>query len=286
MRILLLGGSGLLSAAARDTLLAAGHDVSVLTRGERALPAIARLTLLRAGRGGFHSLAAALHGERYDFTADFLAFGAGDIARLLAVPGFSPRRLVVVSSGQEPLPAARGLPRAPAGRRPGAAAGRGRPAGAFRPRRRCRGGAPGTRHARRLARAPRAQSRAARRVDAPGGPRGGGGARGPRRTLRPGAWRRASRRGARGRLCALLGALVLAAGPRARAHRARPPCPDGRRVPPGRRAGAPGRYPRRFASRLRPARRGAGAGGPARGLIARGAVARSHEARSPAPGCR
>ena len=106
MRILLLGGSGLLSAAARDTLLAAGHDVSVLTRGERALPAIARLTLLRADRGDSHSLAAALHGERYDFTADFLAFGAGDIARLLAVPGFSPGRLVVISSGQVYLVAA------------------------------------------------------------------------------------------------------------------------------------------------------------------------------------
>src|ERR1051325_7092134 len=102
MRILLLGGSGLLFAAARDTLLAAGHDVSVLTRGERALPAIARLTLLRADHGDSHSLAAALHGERYDFTADFLAFGAGDIARLLAVPGFSPRSEAHTSELQPP----------------------------------------------------------------------------------------------------------------------------------------------------------------------------------------
>src|ERR1051325_10074086 len=100
MRILLLGGSGLLSAAARDTLLAAGHDVSVLTRGERALPAIARLTLLRADRGDSHSLAAALHGERYDFTADFLSFGARAAAGPPAVPGSARGGWVVIWSGQ------------------------------------------------------------------------------------------------------------------------------------------------------------------------------------------
>src|SRR6266478_1443647 len=111
MRILLLGGSGLLSAAARDALLSAGHDVSVLTRGERELPATARLTTLRADRRDPAALAAALHDERYDLTADFLAFEAGDVARLLAVPGFSPGRLVVISSGQVYLVAA--CPRPP-----------------------------------------------------------------------------------------------------------------------------------------------------------------------------
>src|SRR5712691_11328960 len=100
MRILLLGGSGLLSGAARETFLAAGHDVSVLARGGRPLPAHPRLTALLGDRRDAASLVAALRGQRYDFTADFLAFDDADVARLLAVHGFAPGRLVMISSGQ------------------------------------------------------------------------------------------------------------------------------------------------------------------------------------------
>ena len=98
MRILLLGGSGLLSSAARRAFVRAGHDVSVLTRGERAVaPGVRHLP---ADRRDAALLRAALEGERFDFTADFLAFGGGDVERLLAVPRFSPGRLVAISSGQ------------------------------------------------------------------------------------------------------------------------------------------------------------------------------------------
>lgn len=100
MRILLLGGSGLLSGAARDTFLAAGHDVTVLSRGERTLPEHANLAHVRADRRDSAALARALNHERYDFTVDFLAFESGDVSRLLAVPEFSPGRCVVISSGQ------------------------------------------------------------------------------------------------------------------------------------------------------------------------------------------
>src|SRR5262245_20173314 len=98
MRVLLLGGSGLLSGAAVRAFVRAGHDVTVLTRGERALAAGARH--LRADRKDVTSLRAALGTARFDFTADFLAFGGGDVERLLAVPGFDPGRLVAISSGQ------------------------------------------------------------------------------------------------------------------------------------------------------------------------------------------
>lgn len=100
MRILLLGGSGLLSGAAREAFLAAGHDVSVLSRGRQPLPAHPRLTACVADRRDAASLAAALRGQCYDFTADFLAFDDGDVTRLLAVNGFAPGRLVMISSGQ------------------------------------------------------------------------------------------------------------------------------------------------------------------------------------------
>jgi nucleoside-diphosphate-sugar epimerase len=100
MRILLLGASGLLSGAAREAFLAAGHDVTVLSRGTRAVPQHPRLRILRADRGDAASLGSALRGERFDFTADFLAYDAADVTRLFGVAGFSPGRLVMISTGQ------------------------------------------------------------------------------------------------------------------------------------------------------------------------------------------
>jgi len=98
MRILLLGGSGLLSGAAVRAFARAGHDVSVLTRGQRAVaPGVRHLAGDRRDAG---SLRAALEGARFDFTVDFLAFGGGDVDRLLSVSGFAPGRLVAISSGQ------------------------------------------------------------------------------------------------------------------------------------------------------------------------------------------
>ncbi len=100
MRILLLGSAGLLSGAARAAFLAAGHDVTVLSRGQRALEPHPRLRALRADRTDPVALAAALAGERFDFTADFLAFDAPDVAKLFGVRGFSPGRLAMISTGQ------------------------------------------------------------------------------------------------------------------------------------------------------------------------------------------
>jgi len=100
MRILLLGGSGLLSGAARRAFVRAGHDVSVLTRGERQLPAANGVALLRGDRTDAESLRATLEGARFDFTADFLAYDAADVDRLLAVPGLALGRVVAISSGQ------------------------------------------------------------------------------------------------------------------------------------------------------------------------------------------
>ena len=98
MRVLLLGGTGLLSGAALRVFVRAGHDVTVLSRGERALASGVRH--VRADRRDAASLGAALKGAPFDFTADFLAFGSGDVERLLGVPGFDPGRLVAISSGQ------------------------------------------------------------------------------------------------------------------------------------------------------------------------------------------
>ncbi len=100
MRILLLGGSGLLSAAAVEAFLAADHDVSALSRGGQARASHLKLSHLTADRADATSLARVLSGQRFDFTVDFLAFDAPDVRRLLEVPGFEPGRLAMISSGQ------------------------------------------------------------------------------------------------------------------------------------------------------------------------------------------
>lgn len=100
MRILLLGSSGLLSGAAREAFLAAGHDVFVVSRGSRPIPSHPRLRPLAADRTDAASLTAVLVGEKFDFTADFLAYDGDDVSRLFSIPGFSPGRLVMISTGQ------------------------------------------------------------------------------------------------------------------------------------------------------------------------------------------
>lgn len=100
MRVLLLGASGLLSGAARDALLAAGHEVTVLSRGTRPVPPHARLTVRSADRRDPRALEAALGGATFDLTVDFLAYDGDDVTRLFEIPGFQPGRVVMISTGQ------------------------------------------------------------------------------------------------------------------------------------------------------------------------------------------
>ena len=100
MRVLLLGGSGLLSGAARTAFLTAGHDVTVLTRGRRSLAAAVGLHEVHGDRTDAAALARVLAAQRFDFTVDFLGFEGDDVRRLFAVPDFSPGRLAMISTGQ------------------------------------------------------------------------------------------------------------------------------------------------------------------------------------------
>lgn len=98
MRILLLGGTGLIGGATREALLAAGHELTVLSR--RPLAEGHRLRVLHGDRTDGAFLDAALSGQRFEMTVDFLAYDAPELERLFAVPGFSPGRFVIISTGQ------------------------------------------------------------------------------------------------------------------------------------------------------------------------------------------
>lgn len=98
LRVLVVGGSGLMGAPAVRALLARGHDVSVLTRGTRPTPP--GTTTLVADRGDPAALAAALAGRRFDVVLDLLAYDGADVARLFAAPGFAVGHYLFVSTGQ------------------------------------------------------------------------------------------------------------------------------------------------------------------------------------------
>lgn len=107
-RVLLLGGTGLLGAPMARTLLATGHEVTVLSRGTQELPTgVSRLV---ADRRNPVSLAAALGGLGFDLTVDLLAYDDTDVAHILGVPGFHCGRYVMISTGQVYLVAAERRP--------------------------------------------------------------------------------------------------------------------------------------------------------------------------------
>ena len=94
--VLVIGGTGFIGGLVGRVLRAAGHDVSVLSRGARGGPAAG----LVADRTDAAALARALGGSRFDATLDFAAYDRLGVDTLAGVPGFLPGRYVLISSGQ------------------------------------------------------------------------------------------------------------------------------------------------------------------------------------------
>ncbi|HET9326614.1 MAG TPA: NAD-dependent epimerase/dehydratase family protein [Candidatus Eisenbacteria bacterium] len=96
--ILLIGGTGFLGHHVAAALIAAGHQVTVLSRGTRQAPAGAESLI--AERGDRKALGRALEGRRFDLTVDFLVYDAPDVEILLLVPYAALGRYVMISTGQ------------------------------------------------------------------------------------------------------------------------------------------------------------------------------------------
>ncbi len=80
MKVLVVGGTGFLGGAIVDEAIAAGHDVTVFTRGwhRRRLPNSVK-TLI----GDRHGDISALEGQHFDLVADTCAFAPDTVLRLL-----------------------------------------------------------------------------------------------------------------------------------------------------------------------------------------------------------
>ncbi len=81
MRILLVGGTGLISSQVSQIALAEGHEVTLVNRGKSALPSAPGAHLIHADATSAEQLRSALRGprlrgERYDAVVQFIAYGA------------------------------------------------------------------------------------------------------------------------------------------------------------------------------------------------------------------
>lgn len=109
MKILILGGTGFLSSALVEESLAAGHEVTILTRGRRAAPT-AGVTQITADRSDAEAFRAALSGQEWDAVLDAICFTPQEAQQDLDCFAGRAGRLVMISTdfvysvGPRPLP--------------------------------------------------------------------------------------------------------------------------------------------------------------------------------------
>jgi len=95
VKILFVGGTGIISRACAELALARGMDVTLLNRGGRA-----EVTGARVIRGDIHDPASAsvLQEQRWDAVVDFIAFKADEIAQRQALFGGRTDQYIFISS--------------------------------------------------------------------------------------------------------------------------------------------------------------------------------------------
>ena len=97
MRILFIGGTGIISTACTSLALARGHDLFLLVRGQRGAAATGA-TVLTADFHDEKAAAAALGGRSWDAVVDFIAFTPRDIERDLRLFRGRTGQFVFISS--------------------------------------------------------------------------------------------------------------------------------------------------------------------------------------------
>lgn len=96
MKILFIGGSGVISRAATLQTLTAGHDLWLLNRG-RHRPVGGARTLV-ADMADLASVQTALHGHSWDVVVQWIAFGPDDIQRDVGLFRDRTRQYIFISS--------------------------------------------------------------------------------------------------------------------------------------------------------------------------------------------
>ena len=99
LKVLLIGGTGVISAAAAERAVAVGHQLSVLNRGNTALRALpSGVELLQADIRDTASVRTALGDRGFDVVADFVAFTPEHVAADIALFSGRTGQYVFISS--------------------------------------------------------------------------------------------------------------------------------------------------------------------------------------------
>ena len=85
MKALILGGTKFMGVHLANELIAAGHEVTIATRGKTPNPFGDKVTHLTIDRRDPASLHSAFNGRHYDVTIDNIAFSSNDVKHLLDV---------------------------------------------------------------------------------------------------------------------------------------------------------------------------------------------------------
>jgi nucleoside-diphosphate-sugar epimerase len=104
MKILFIGGSGVISRAVARLTLAAGHELWLLNRGRRRVVEGARTLVADAADPA--GMRAALRGHAWDVVVNWIVFAPADLRRDLDLFGDSTRQYIFISSAsvyQKPL---------------------------------------------------------------------------------------------------------------------------------------------------------------------------------------
>jgi nucleoside-diphosphate-sugar epimerase len=96
MKILFIGGSGVISRAATQQALAAGHELWLLNRGKRR--PIEGVRSLVADMADVEGVRAALRGHTWDVVVQWIAFGPADVRRDVDLFRSSARQYILISS--------------------------------------------------------------------------------------------------------------------------------------------------------------------------------------------
>jgi nucleoside-diphosphate-sugar epimerase len=98
MKVLILGGTGVISREIVQELLRHNNEVTIVTRGQRPVQAGTNVEALRYDRHDTGGLAGALSGRRFDAVIDMICFDQSDASETVALFRDHTDHLVVVSS--------------------------------------------------------------------------------------------------------------------------------------------------------------------------------------------
>jgi nucleoside-diphosphate-sugar epimerase len=98
MRVLFIGGTGIISSACADLALEQGIDLSLLCRGQSPRPVPSRARLLRADIRDPASVVRAIEGKSFDAVVDWVAFSVAHVETDLELLRGRTRQYVFISS--------------------------------------------------------------------------------------------------------------------------------------------------------------------------------------------